>query len=89
MELALICLLIGAVIGTVLGYWLSTHIYSVAAAATSAVTRATTISGGDVAALNAKIDGMGNALQAVAAKVQAPAIAAVDAAANAAPKASA
>jgi ABC-type lipoprotein release transport system permease subunit len=89
MELALIFLLIGIVAGAVLGYWLATHIHSVAATATSAVTRATTIPSGDVAALNAKIDGLGNALQGIAASAQAPAVAAVTAAANAAPQAGA
>lgn len=39
-----------------------THIHSVAAAAGSAVARATTIPSGDVSALNAKIDGLGNRL---------------------------
>jgi hypothetical protein len=43
----------------------------------------------DVAALNAKIDGLGNALQGIAASAQAPAVAAVTAAVNAAPKAGA
>ena len=86
MELAFIFFLIGAVPGAALGYWLCAHIHSVAAAATSAVTRATTISSGDVAALNAKLDGLGNAVQGIAATAQAPAVAAVTAAANAAPK---
>lgn len=86
MELALIFLLMGAVAGAALGYWLCAHIHSVAAAATSAVTRATTIPSGEVAALNAKIDGLGNALQGIAATAQAPAVAAVTAAADAAPK---
>jgi len=89
MELALICLLVGAVPGAALGYWLCAHIHSVAAAATSAITRATTIPSGDVAALNGKIDRLGNALQGIAASAQAPAVAAVTAAANAAPQASA
>jgi hypothetical protein len=89
MELALICLLIGAALGGAGGYMLATHIHSVAAAATSAITRATTIPSGDVAALNTKIDGLGNALQGIAVSAQAPAVAAVTAAANAAPKASA
>jgi len=86
MELALTFLLTGAVAGAALGYWLCAHIHTVAAAASSAVTRATTLPSGDVAALNAKIDGLGNALQGIAAGVQAPAVAAVTAAANAAPK---
>lgn len=40
MQLALISALIGAVGGAVLGYWLATHIHSVAAQAASAVTDA-------------------------------------------------
>ncbi|MGH6727823.1 MAG: hypothetical protein ACREB8_14970 [Pseudolabrys sp.] len=86
MELALTFLLIGAVAGAALGYWLCAHIHVVAAAATSAVTRATTLSSGDVATLNAKIDGLGNVLQGIAAGAQGPVVAAVTAAANAAPK---
>jgi ABC-type lipoprotein release transport system permease subunit len=86
MELALIFLLMGAVAGAALGYWLCAHIHTVAAAATSAVTRATTIPSDEVATLNAKIDGLGNALQGIAASAQAPAVAAVTAATNAAAK---
>jgi len=77
MELASIFLLIGAALGAVGGYMLATHIHSVAAAASSAVARATTIPSGDIAALNAKVDGLGNTLQTVASAVQAPAVAAV------------
>ena len=84
MELALIFFLMGAVAGAALGYWLCAHIHS--AATTSAVTRATTISSGEAAALNTKIDGLGNALQGIAATAQAPAVAAMTAAVNAAPK---
>lgn len=80
MELALIFLLIGAVLGAAGGYMLATYIHSVAAAAGSAVARATTIPSGDVAALNAKVDGLGNTLQTIAAVVQTPAVAAVAAA---------
>jgi len=80
MEFALICLLIGAVGGAAGGYMLATHIHSVAAAASSAVVRATTIPSGDVAALNAKVDGLGNTLQTIATAVQTPAVAAVAAA---------
>jgi hypothetical protein len=60
--------------------------HAVAAAVTSAVTRATTIPSGEVATFNAKIDGLGNAFQGIAASAQAPAVAAVTAAANAAAK---
>jgi hypothetical protein len=77
MELALISLLIGAVLGAAGGYLLATHIHSVAVAASSAVVRATTIPAGDVAALNAKVDGLGNTLQTIASAVQTPAVAAV------------
>jgi ABC-type lipoprotein release transport system permease subunit len=84
MELALIFLLIGAVLGAAGGYVLATHIHAVAAAATTAVTRATKIPAGDVAALNAKVDGLGNILATVAGAVQTPAVAAVAAAETAA-----
>ena len=84
MELVLIFLLIGAVFGAAGGYLLATHIHSVAAAATSAVTRATTIPAGDVAALNSKVDGLGNTLAIIAGAVQRPAVAAVAAAETAA-----
>ncbi|HEY5380437.1 MAG TPA: hypothetical protein VIJ78_13010 [Pseudolabrys sp.] len=77
MELASILLLIGLALGATGGYLLATHIHSVAAAATSAVTRATTIPAGDVNALNAKADGLGNALASIATAVQTPAVAAV------------
>lgn len=80
MELALIFLLIGAVLGAAGGYLLATHIHAVAAAATTAVTRATTIPSRDVAALNAKVDGLGNTLASIASVVQTPAVAAVAAA---------
>ena len=83
MELALIFLLIGGVLGAAGGYLLATHVHSVAAAASVAVTRATTISSGDVSALNAKVDGLGDKLQAIAGAVQASAVAAVAAAADA------
>lgn len=82
MELALIFLLIGAVLGAAGGYMLATHIHSVAAAASSAVARATTIPSGDVSALNAKIDGLGNTLQTIAGAVQTPAVAAAETAAK-------
>jgi len=86
MELALIFLLIGAVVGAAGGYMLATHIHAVAAAATTAVTRATTIPAGDVAALNAKVDGLGNTLTTIASAVQTPAVNAVTAAAAAVPQ---
>lgn len=63
MELALICLVIGAAIGSVGGYILATHIHSVA----SAASRAVTIPAGDIVALNAKIDGLGDKVQAASA----------------------
>jgi ABC-type lipoprotein release transport system permease subunit len=40
MQLALISALFGLVGGAVLGYWLATHIHSVAAQAASAITTA-------------------------------------------------
>ena len=86
MELVLICLLIGTVLGAVGGYTLATHVHSVAAAASSMVARATTIPAGDVAALNAKIDGLGNTLQAIAGAIQTPALGAITTAAAAIPR---
>jgi ABC-type lipoprotein release transport system permease subunit len=84
MELALIFLLIGGVLGAAGGYLLAAHIHSVAAAVSSAVLRATTIPAGDVSAVNAKVDGLGNRLQTIASAVQTPAVAAVAAAQTAA-----
>jgi ABC-type lipoprotein release transport system permease subunit len=84
MELALIFLLIGGVLGAAGGYLLATHIHSIAAAASSAVARATTIPPGDVSALNAKVDRLGNRLQTIAGAVRTPTVAAVAAAQTAA-----
>ena len=55
------------------GYWLASHIHAVAASAASAVTRATTLPGADVAALNAAVSGLGDAAQKLAGAAQAPA----------------
>jgi hypothetical protein len=84
MELASISLLIGLMLGATGGYLLATHIHSVAAAANTAVARATTIPAGDVNALNAKVDGLGNTLSSIATAVQTPAVAAVASAETAA-----
>ena len=86
MELALICLLIGVVLGATAGYMLATHVHSVAAAASSAIVRAMTIPAEDVAVLNAKVDGLGNTLQTIAGAVQTPALDSVKAAAAALPQ---
>lgn len=51
----------GTALGGVAGYVLATHIHAVA----SAASRALTIPQGDVAALNAKVDGLDDKLQAV------------------------
>lgn len=68
-------LLFGIAVGGFAGYMLATHIHSVA----NAASRALTIPQGDVAALNAKIDGLGSALQSVAQSVAKPAAAAIGA----------
>lgn len=57
--------LIVFVVGVVLGYWLASHIHTVAANAAAAVTRATTVPSGDVAALNSAVKGLGDALNNV------------------------
>lgn len=77
MEAVAISVVIGAVGGGILGYWLASHIHSVAASAASAVTRATTIPSGDVAALNTAISGLGDKLAANTAAVGAAAAKAV------------
>lgn len=86
MQLLLLGLLIGVAVGAAAGFMLRAHMHTVAADAASAVTRASTVSSGDVAALNAKLDGLGTAVQGVAAAVQKPANAAVDVTAAAAAK---
>lgn len=72
------------IVGGVLGYWLASHIHSVAAQAASAVTRASTVSSGDVATLNNVVKGLGDAAQnlANAAGAQANAVVAKAAAAT-------
>jgi len=55
------------------GYYLATHNHQLAVATATAITRATTIPSGDVAALNAKIDGLGSTLATVATTVGAKA----------------
>ena len=55
--------------GAVLGYWLASHIHTVAANAALAVTRATTIPSSDVAALNHAVNGLGTAVSNMTATV--------------------
>lgn len=54
-------LLVGGALGVFAGYMLATHVHAVA----SAASRALTVPHGEVAALNAKVDGLGDKLQAV------------------------
>ena len=61
-------LVVGAACGGFAGYMLATHIHAVAGAAA----RALTVPQGDVAALNAKVDGLGDKLQAVVQSVAQP-----------------
>jgi uncharacterized protein (UPF0333 family) len=62
MELALIlALVVAALVG---GYLLATHIHSVAAAAANAAARAVMVPGADIAALNAKVAGLGDKVEA-------------------------
>ncbi len=63
MELTIIAIFVVVIVGLVGGYLLATHVHTVAAAVVSASQRATTIPSGDVAALNAKIGGLGTQLQ--------------------------
>jgi hypothetical protein len=60
--------------GAVLGYWLATHIHSVA----NAAARATTVPSGTVDALNSAVKGLGDAAQTLAAAAQKPVVAAID-----------
>ena len=77
MEAVLIAGLIGALLGAVGGYILATHIHSVAAAATTAVTRATMLPGADIAKLNSLIPALGDKLEANTAAVGAAASATI------------
>lgn len=77
MDLA-IALGIAFIVGVVLGWLGATHIHSVA----KATTAATTVSGDQAAALNAKIDGLGTIIQQLAAKAGQAAVAAENAAAK-------
>jgi hypothetical protein len=86
MQLVTAAFVAGFILGGLIGYWLATHIHSVAASAVSAVTRATTVPAGVVGTLNSAVPGLGTAAQSAAATVQAPAVAAVNAAAAAAPQ---
>lgn len=86
MQFATAAFVAGLVLGSLVGYWLATHIHSVAASAATAVARATTVPSGVVASLNEAVPGLGIAAQNTAAAVQAPAVAAVEAAAAAAPQ---
>ena len=74
------------VVGAVIGYWLASHIHSVAEKAASAVTRATTISNSDVAMLNGLVKGLGDATQNLANATGAQANAIVAKAAAATPQ---
>ena len=65
-AIALLAMLVRAIVPA--GYMLATHIHAVAGAAA----RALTVPQGDVAALNAKVDGLGDKLQAVAQSVAQP-----------------
>lgn len=70
MEIVVIILIIVALlVALVGGYFLATHQHQLATATASAITRATTIPAGDVAALNAKVSGVGDQVAAIAAKV--------------------
>ena len=72
-------LIFGGTVFGFAGYWVASHIHSVAANVAMAATRATTIPAGVVASLNSSAPGAGTALQSAANSVGA---AAVDAAAK-------
>lgn len=70
--------------GLVIGWIGRGHVHDIATAAATAAARATTVSSGDVAALNAKLSGLGDQVAALAQKAQQPVVAAVDKATTAA-----
>lgn len=84
-EFILVAVVIVLIVALGGGYYIATHQHKLAMDAASALSRATTVSGGDVAALNAKIDGLGTKLnaatQALGAHVTATVAAAVPASA--------
>lgn len=82
MELAFIAGIVGCIIGCVLGWIGRGHVHDIADKATSAVNRATTISGGDLAALNSKVNGLGDQLQTVLNQINKPVTGAIDKAAG-------
>ena len=83
----LILLFAAFVSGGVLGYWLATHIHTVAAKATEAAQRAVTVPSGDVAKLNAAVAGLGDQVQKASADLKSHVSAAVNSAAAALPQA--
>ena len=78
-------LIFGGIVFGFAGYWLASHIHSVAANIAMAATRATTIPAGVVASLNSSVPGSGTALQSAANSVGAAAVEAAAKAATAAP----
>ena len=63
--------------GGILGYWLCSHIHSVA----NAANRATTLSSGDVEKLNNAVSGLGDILQKLIHAASSPVVNALDKAA--------
>ena len=64
-EMTVVIVAIVAVILVGGGYYLATHQHQLAVASASAITRATTIPSGDVAAIHAKLDAIGAQVGAV------------------------
>ena len=85
MEINIIVVLVFAVALIGGGYYLATHLHSKATEIATAITRATTIPSGDVAALNAKVDNLGTTLATLTTHVGTLANTGVAAAAAAAP----
>ena len=78
-------LIFGGIVFGFAGYWLASHIHSVAANIAMAATRATTIPTGVVASLNSSVPGAGTALQSAANSVGAAAVEAAAKVATTAP----
>ena len=68
-EFLIIVVIAGLLLALVGGYYLATHQHQLATQTAQVIVRATTIPSGDVATLNAKVDGLGSTLQNVATAV--------------------
>jgi hypothetical protein len=80
MEPIAISFIIGVLIGAGIGWIVRSHVHTIVTDTTSAIARATTVPSGIVTAANNAMPGAGTTLQNAAGAVQAPVVAAVNAA---------